>query len=247
MKDNFSSHASTYAQFRPVYPAGLYDFVLRLVSETKLAWDCGCGNGQVAGVLADYFETVEATDISEKQIEFAVRKPNIHYRVAPAEKTNLADESVNLITIAQAIHWFDFEAFYREVHRVSKPGGILAVWCYSLLEINESIDQIIRNFYSDTLGEEYWDAERHFVDEHYQTIPFPFEEIKAPEFSIRVNWGLEHLIGYLNSWSAVQHYIRKNGENPVDLIEDVLKKAWGEQEILSIKFPLFTRIGKSKE
>lgn len=246
LKDNFSSQASTYARFRPVYPPELYEFLLSLVQDRAIAWDCGCGNGQVAGVLAEYFDQVEATDISQKQLEHAIQKPNIHYQLAPAEKTNLKTGSVNLVTVAQAVHWFNFDAFYSEVNRVSTPGSIIAIWCYSLLTINKPVDEIIMNLYSDTLGDQYWDAERHYIDEHYQTIPFPIEDIPAPEFSIRISWTFDHLIGYLNSWSAVQHYIRKNGENPVTQISSRLKEAWGEQEKLEIEFPLFSRIGRIK-
>jgi ubiquinone/menaquinone biosynthesis C-methylase UbiE len=214
------------------------------VPEKLVAWDCGCGNGQVAGVLAEQFETVEATDISQKQLDHAVQKPNIHYHLAKAEDSGLAGSSVDLITVAQAIHWFDFDAFYREVYRVAKPGAIIAVWCYSLLTISKEIDEIIKDLYAHTLGNEYWDTEREYINEHYQTIPFPFEEITAPEFSIKVNWTLDHLTGYLNSWSAVQHYIKANGKNPIESITSTLRNAWGQKEALQVIFPLYTRMGK---
>ena len=243
-KDNFSAHASVYAQFRPVYPAELYEFLYSLLPEKRIAWDCGCGNGQVAGVLADSFEKVEATDISQKQLDHAVQKPNIHYHLTKAEDSGLAGSSVDLITVAQAIHWFDFDAFYREVYRVGRPGSVIAVWCYSLLTINKEVDEVILRLYSDTLGSEYWDAEREYINEHYQTIPFPFEEITAPEFSIKINWTRDHLTGYLNSWSAVQHYIRKNDINPVQEIVPALKKAWGKADALEAVFPLFSRVGR---
>ena len=244
MKDNFSKQASTYAQFRPVYPPELFEFLLSLVSERHIAWDCGCGNGQVAGVLAEYFDRVEATDISQKQLDHAIRKPNIYYQLAKAEDSGLMAGSVNLITVAQAIHWFNLDSFYREVNRVCKPGSVLAVWCYSLLSVNEETDRVIQHLYADILGDQYWDSESHLIDEHYQTIPFPFEEIAAPEFSIHVNWSLEHLIGYLKSCSAVQHYIQRNGSDPIDQINADLKNAWGKEEILEVKFPLYTRIGR---
>lgn len=208
------------------------------------AWDSGCGNGQVAGVLADHFDNVEATDISEQQLELAIRKPNIHYQLAPAEKTNLKAESISLMTVAQAIHWFDLDKFYREVMRVGKSGSILAVWCYSLLTVNKEINEIIQRLYTETLGDKYWDPERKLIDEHYQTIPFPFEEIEAPAFKIKTIWSLGHLIGYLNSWSAVQKYIRENSDNPVSQITSALKDSWGEEEELEIEFPLFLRIGR---
>jgi len=246
MKDNFSQHAATYAAFRPVYPAELYDFLLSVVPERNRAWDCGCGNGQVAGVLSDYFDQVDATDISQKQLDHAIKKPNINYQLAPAENVNIPRGFINLVTIAQAIHWFNFDAFYEEVDRVCKPGSVIAAWCYSLLTINDKVDQVIQHLYADTLGDQYWDAERRLVEDRYQTIPFPFEEIKAPEFSIRVSWTFEHLIGYLNSWSAVQHFIRDNNENPVEKIIAELRDGWGQTENHEVVFPLFVRVGKIK-
>ena len=246
MKDNFSNHAAAYAAFRPVYPVELYDFLFSLVPERSKAWDCGTGNGQVAGVLSDHFKQVEATDISQKQLDYAIGKSNINYQLAPAGQVNIDPATVDLVTVAQALHWFDFDAFYKEIYRVAKPGSVIAAWCYSLLTVNEKVDQVIQHFYADTLGDQYWDSERRLVDDHYQTIPFPFEEISAPEFSIRVSWTFEHLVGYLNSWSAVQHYIRDNKENPVDLITQELRDGWGETDTLEVVFPLYLRVGKVK-
>lgn len=246
MKDNFSNHAAVYAAFRPVYPVELYHYLLSLVPVRDRAWDCGCGNGQVASVLADYFKQVDATDISQKQLDHAIKKPNINYQLAPAEKVDIAPGSINLVTVAQAIHWFNFEAFYKEVNRVSKPGSVIAVWCYSLLTINDKIDQVIQHLYADTLGDKYWDPERRLVEDRYQTIPFPFDEIKAPEFSIQVSWTFDHMIGYLNSWSAVQHYIRDNNENPVEKIIAELRDGWGQAEDQDAVFPLYLRVGKIK-
>jgi SAM-dependent methyltransferase len=246
MKDNFSRQAANYAAFRPVYPFELYQFLLTLTPERHTAWDCGCGNGQVAVALADHFNLVEATDISQKQLDHAVRKENIHYNQAKAEQSGLETASIDLITVAQAIHWFDFDAFYREVYRVGKPGSVIAVWGYCLLTIDTEVDRLIKELYSVILGEDYWDAERRYIDEQYQTIPFPFEEITSPGFSIIVNWSLDHLTGYLNSWSAVQHYIQKNKVNPVEKMIPDLKKAWGEEESRKVIFPLFTRVGRVK-
>lgn len=246
MKDYFSLHAATYAQFRPVYPKALYDFLLPLVSNKKVAWDCGCGNGQVASRLAEHFEHVEATDLSRKQIHHAIAKTNVEYHIAPAEHTPIESNFVNLITVAQALHWFDMAAFYQEVQRVSANDGIIAVWCYSLMEINSEIDAIIHRLYSETLGAQYWDPARRYIDEHYRTIPFPFEEIKTPDFSISVSWTLPELLGYLASWSAVQHYIQKNDTNPVDIYVQELESAWDGKNTIDIRFPLYLRVGKVK-
>ncbi len=246
MKDYFSSHAATYAQFRPVYPQALYDFLLQLVPNKKVAWDCGCGNGQVANALSNHFEHVEATDLSRKQIHHAITKPNIEYHIAPAEQTPIESNFVNLVTVAQALHWFDIEAFYGEVQRVSTEDAIIAIWCYSLMEINPEVDAIIHRLYSETLGVQYWDPARRFIDEHYKTIPFPFEEIESPDFSIQVSWTLAQVLGYFSSWSAVQHYIQKNNTNPVDLYVQELERAWSGKETMDIKFPLYLRVGKVK-
>ena len=161
MKDNFSSRSAAYAKFRPVYPQQLYNFLLPLVRIKNIAWDCGTGNGQVAQELAKHFEHVYATDLSEKQIANAIAASNIHYNVGAAEKTEFPDQSFDLITVAQAIHWFDFEKFYAEVKRVIKPEGIIAVTGYGLLAIDDAIDKVVQYFYTNVTGA-YWDEEKKF-------------------------------------------------------------------------------------
>ncbi|AFD09442.1 class I SAM-dependent methyltransferase [Solitalea canadensis] len=242
MKDNFSKQSDLYAQFRPTYPPELYDFLLPLVPDVNTAWDCGTGNGQVAAELAGYFEKVYATDISISQLNNAVQKTNIFYSIAPAEHTSFTAQSFDLITVAQAIHWFDFNEFYKEVRRTLKPNGIIAVIGYGLLEINPKLDELINYFYTDIVGK-YWDKERKYIDDNYQTIPFPFNEIPAPKLSVSYKWNVDQLIGYLNTWSAVQHYKDKNNENPVGLIIDELINRCGS-DIFEVKFPTLLRVGK---
>ncbi|MDB5257739.1 MAG: SAM-dependent methyltransferase [Chitinophagaceae bacterium] len=245
MKDLFSSHAEEYQKYRPSYPEELYLFLFTLVSKKETAWDCGTGNGQVAVVLAHYFEHVYATDLSEKQLQQAPSVSNIHYKIEPAEQTSFPDHLFDLITVAQAIHWFDFNLFYKEVRRTLKPEGIVAVMGYGLLRTEDSINLIIDHFYTQIIGP-YWDTERRYIDEQYQTIPFPFEEIKAPAFNHTVEWNLHQLIGYLNTWSAVRFYEKKEQLNPLSLIEEQLGKAWGAaNKTKSITFPILLRIGKA--
>lgn len=242
MKDNFSKQAKHYAQFRPDYPIALYDFLLPLVQEKGCAWDAGTGNGQVAAVLANYFDKVIATDISEKQLTYAIQKPNIVYKVENAASADFAAQSLDLITVAQAIHWFDFEAFYQVVKKALKPTGILAVMGYALIEVeNQAIHSIIKRFYTEILGG-YWDAERHYIDMHYETIPFPFIQLETPHFYSQYKWSFEQMIGFLSTWSAVQHYIQKNKENPIDIIFGALKAAW-KDELESVRFPILCRVG----
>lgn len=241
-KDNFSTQANAYSRYRPYYPAEMIDYIVSFATGRQHALDVATGNGQVAAALATYFEKVYGTDISEKQLENATPVDNVTYRKEPAEHTNFEAASFDLITVGQGIHWFDFNAFYKEVNRLLKPGGILAVLGYGLFSTNVASDKILRHLYSEILGD-YWDTERRYLDEDYKTIPFPFEEIPVKQFTNNFTWTFEQLTGYLETWSAVQHYIKKNNENPVDIIRDELKETW-EQSDRSVTYPLLLRIGK---
>lgn len=243
MKDNFSSQSDQYAKYRLSYPLEFFEYIYSLVPNTQCAWDCGTGNGQVAFELAKNFDTVYATDISQQQLSNALQAPNINYSVQPAESTNFSNQQFDLITIAQAIHWFDFEKFYSEVKRTAKHNAVICAVGYEKVDVSENVNTIIENLYSNTLGD-YWDKERKYIDEQYATIPFPFEEIKPPLFEITVQWTVEHLIGYLNTWSAVKHFIRKNGYNPVDTIKNSIEQNWGTQRVLETRFPLIIRLGR---
>ncbi|WP_421942171.1 class I SAM-dependent methyltransferase [Pedobacter sp.] len=243
MKDNFSAQSAEYAIYRPTYPKALYDYLLSLVMDKKAAWDCATGNGQVARVLAQHFEKVYATDISEKQLSQALKVPNIYYRVEPAEQVSAVADSFDLITVAQAIHWFNFEAFYAEVKRTLKPDGLFAVIGYGLMNIDKKVDQEVFKLYEDILGK-YWDPERRYIEEGYKTIPFPFEEIVAPHFQIKTTWNFKQLIGYLNTWSSLQHYKKANDRNPLEYMFTALKEAWGNDAEKEVRFPILLRIGR---
>ncbi len=243
VKDNFSVRSSGYAKFRPVYPQEMADWLMNQVTERKNAWDCGTGNGQFAGLLSGGFQKVYATDISTQQINNAVRKKNIFYFKTPAEKTAFPVEFFNLVTVAQAIHWFNFDEFYQEVRRTAAPGAVLAVPGYSLLNIDRETDRIIRKFYEEQTGP-YWDAERKYIDDDYKTIPFPFEEIKAPAFKMEFEWDLDRLTGYIQTWSGVQHFIKAKGFDPVPELRNQLFQSWKPGEIKKVRFPLLLRVGK---
>ncbi len=242
MKDRFSSQSSLYARYRPGYPPALFDYILSFVAERSAAWDCATGNGQTATVLAKYFSTVIATDISSNQLANAVRLPNIFYSVQPATTTNIANESIDLITVSQAIHWFEFDAFYREVNRVAKYDAVLAVWGYSLLKINEAADKILEEYHFKTLAG-YWDAERKYLDDGYRNIPFPFKKIATPQFAIEQSWSLEDLEGYLNTWSALQRYMAVQHLNPVPELVSKIRPHWGPDPVQKIKFPIHLLLG----
>jgi len=244
MKDNFSTQAKGYSQYRPYYPQEMIDHIVSFVGNKDAALDVATGNGQVAGALANYFKTVYGTDISQKQLDNAVKADNIIYKEERAEVTTFGDSQFDLITVAQAIHWFDFDTFYKEIYRILKPDGIFAVLGYGLFSANGDAGKLLNHFYYDITGP-YWDAERRYLDENYTTIPFPFEELETKCFTNQFTWTFEQLTGYLETWSAVQHYIKKNGTNPVDLVREELKGYW-EKSDREVTFPLLLRIGRLK-
>lgn len=242
-KDYFSSHAGIYAAFRPSYPKALYDFIFSHLSGKTTAWDCATGNGQVAQYLCQHFGKVYATDISQQQLDQAFRAPNIFYSVSPAEKTSFADHQFDLITVAQALHWFDPSSFYREVQRTGKPGSLLAVWGYANLTVDTAIDKLFYDFYENTVGP-YWDEARKLVENEYRDIPFPFEQIPAPRFHIQVKWTRDQFCGYLTSWSATQKFIRTHQENPVVAFRESLAPYWKPDEQKNVTFPVFMKLGR---
>ena len=242
MNDNFSKQSDIYAKYRPGYPQALYDFILNQLANKEAAWDCGTGNGQAAKELSKAFTEVFATDISQKQIDKAVQADNIFYSVQPAEQTNFPDSGFDLVTVAQALHWFRFDEFYKEVKRVTKPGGIFAGWTYSLLRITGEINTLIEDHHYNIL-DGYWDDERKYVDDEYRSIPFPFAKIMAPAFTIEFNWTIEELEGYLNTWSALQKFITKNNYNPVNELIKRIKPHW-KQERMKIIFPVHLLLGR---
>jgi ubiquinone/menaquinone biosynthesis C-methylase UbiE len=243
-KDHFSGHAACYQQFRPNYPAPLFAYLASLGPAHDLAWDCATGNGQAAVALAPFFSSVIATDFSAQQIDQAPRDAKVRYLVAPADKAPIEAGSVDLVTVAQALHWFDLGAFYAEVRRVAKPGGTLAVWCYEMHHITPEIDAIVRRLYSDIVGP-YWPPERRIVEEGYRTLAFPFEELAPPPFEMVHSWDLEHVMGYFGSWSSTQRYRKQVGKDPLALIADDLKAAWGDPEqTREVVWPLNLRVGR---
>jgi ubiquinone/menaquinone biosynthesis C-methylase UbiE len=242
---HFGENPEKYREFRPNYPIALYDYLASLTIKHELAWDCGTGNGQAAVALADYYKKVIATDVSQEQLSAAIKKENVVYECCPCDQSILANHSSDLITIAQALHWFPFESFYTEVRRVAKPGSMIAAWCYSLGKINENIDQVVERLYTEILGDDYWPPERRYIDNAYQTIPFPFEKIVTPKFTMTKSYNFTEFMGYLNTWSAVKEYNKRHQQNPLDLIFFDLKHAWVDVQCQrTMEWPIHLLIGK---
>lgn len=244
-KDHFSGHAAQYARFRPHYPRSLFEYLAKIAPARERAWDCATGNGQAAIGLAEYFGEVIATDASAQQITNAEPRSNIIYRAAAAEASGLETARVDLVTVAQALHWFDRTAFFREVNRVLQPRGVIAVWAYTLLKITTEIDEVVDHFYYETT-DPFWPPERAIVDDGYRAIEFPFQELTPPSFELEENWTLDQLLGYLRTWSATQRFIKERGFDPVTNLESDLLPKWGKREqTRAVRWPLHLRVGIS--
>lgn len=225
--DHFSGHAIEYARYRPDYPEALFEWLSGIAPSRRLAWDCATGSGQAAAALARHFARVVATDASPLQIRHARPAPGVLYAVAAAESAPLGSASVALVTVAQALHWFDRERFWSEVARVLLPSGVVAVWFYDLLHVAPEIDEVVQRLYRDVVGP-YWPAERRLVEAGYGGLEFPFDEIEAPPFTMEKRWSLADLRGYLGTWSASRRYVEARGEDPILRVERSLAEAWGD-------------------
>jgi ubiquinone/menaquinone biosynthesis C-methylase UbiE len=241
-KDHFSSVSGNYAEFRPRYPEALYRWLVAHAPGRRSVWDCACGSGQASIDLAESFAQVTATDLSAQQLREAPAHARIEYRVALAEDSQLPAASQDLVTAAQALHWFDCERFYAEVRRVLRPNGLLAVWSYSVCTLEvAAADALLQEFYAHTVGP-YWPPERHHVESGYQSLPFPQPELAAPEFAMTLRWTLDQLVGYLGSWSATSRYIKARGLDPLPALRSQLQMHWQSADgRLGIMWPLKVR------
>jgi ubiquinone/menaquinone biosynthesis C-methylase UbiE len=237
VKDNFSKQSAGYSIYRPGYPETLYEFILSHTPARKFALDVATGNGQVAAALSNHFEKVFAIDISEKQLSHSIQKSNIIYSIARAEHTGI-DEKVDLVTVGQAAHWFELKAFYKEAQRIINPGSMLALFGYQLPTIDAAVDAVIEEFYNGLLGS-FWDPERKLVDEGYESLYFPFKKMEHPKFEMNYSWTCDQLLGFLGTWSAVQHYKNKHDADPIDLFKERIAETWGKTENKKITFPVF--------
>lgn len=243
-KDHFSRQSKGYGEFRPDYPNDLYQHLSDLCTGYDLAWDCATGTGQAARGLSNFFTHIIATDASEKQILNASGPANITFRVAEAQRSGLETSSVDLVMVAQALHWFSHDDFFMEVKRVLKPDGILAAWTYHLLQIEPEIDKIIQKFDQDIVGQ-YWPKERQLVRERYSSITFPFNEISMSPYNMTSSWALDELVGYLRTWSSVVRYKADRGRDPLEEIIPDLRVLWGDVAVQkSVQWPLTIRAGR---
>lgn len=240
----FDLLAKQYTNYRPTYPQNLFQSLAQLCIRRDAALDCGCGNGQATTALAKFFKKVIGSDASKEQIELAAQAPNVEYLVSPAEQLALPDQSIDLLTVSNAVHWFDLNAFYKEVSRVLKHDGIVAVWCYGRFETSSGFTQAADKIVYDPL-EGKWAAALDFVWQGYTNLPFPFEEIEFPKCEIRFDLNLEELLGYISSWSAVGGLRVNERQQYLQQAKESLKSIWPtRQDRYEFIIPLSIRVGQ---
>jgi ubiquinone/menaquinone biosynthesis C-methylase UbiE len=241
---DYSPYAKQYAESRPQYPEELFKYLSDLSPGHNVAWDCATGNGQAAMSLAGYFERVIASDMSLSQIQNAASQKQINYFVAHSENAGLKSHSIDLLTVASAVHWFNLEKFFSEAVRVLKPGGILAVWTYHVGHVEPPFQKLFYNFYTDVLSS-YFNQGARLVDRKYTDLKLPGKQIESENLFVSVDWNLTALLNFIESWSGIQQYRVAKGNDPVELIEKELKELWGEPEsVHNIRWPLYLRISR---
>jgi SAM-dependent methyltransferase len=241
-KDHFSGHASSYARYRPDYPGELFDYLASLTPRHAVALDCATGSGQAAVGLAKHFDCVVATDGSVSQLRNAQAHPHVAYLANLAEQPALRDGIVDLAAPAQAFHWFDHARFHREMRRVLRADGVLALWTYGLANVAPPIDAIVKHYYDEIVGP-HWPPERRHVENAYRDLPFPWRELTAPQFQLHLDWDLDDFIGYVGTWSATQRYTKVSGTDPLPALRAEIAPLWGTGP-RPVVWPLHLRTGK---
>lgn len=245
-QDHFSRDPAAYARYRPRYPEALFDWLARLPASRRLAWDCATGSGQAATMLATHFDHVVGSDASSAQLRAATRSPHVDYLASLAEASALCAGRVDLITVAQAVHWIDLPRFCAEVGRVAAPGAALAVWAYTRPRASPAIDTVIDRFHDETVGA-FWPAERRLVEEGYRSLVIPMHDVDAPSFAIEAELTVPELLGYLRTWSAVGKYLSVHGRDPVVELAPELAACWGAPGTSRrVTWPLFVRAGRCR-
>jgi len=242
--DHFSGLAADYRRFRPAYPPALFEYLAKLAPGRETAWDCGTGSGQAATGLARHFKRVVGTDASLQQVSRAPPGPGVYYLCCLAEAPALAENCADLVSIAQALHWFKPDPFFQAVKRVLRPQGVIAAWTYQLFTISPAIDEIIRRLH-DVVLEADWPPERRHVDNGYRELSFPFQEVKAPQFAMHARWEQSQVLGYLNTWSGVDRYRKRTGKDPLESVARDIQLEWPTGSgRLEVRWPLSLRVGR---
>ena len=244
--DLFSEVSDCYRLIRPHYPEALFARCADLAPARVQAWDCATGNGQAAVGLTPFFDRIQATDASATQIAHAIAHERIVYSVAPAESSGLPAASVDLVTVAQALHWLDRPRFYAEARRVMKPDGIIAVFGYTWFYISPELDALIDELLLRPAAP-YWLPNSQLLWDGFRTVEFPFEELPPPRLAIHLHWNLEQVLRYYLSSSGPRAAIKALGEKFLRAAEQRLREAWGNPtRTLPVVMPLGIRLGRNR-
>ena len=237
-KDHFSAVAADYASARPDYPAALFDWIAQAAPSTGQAWEAGCGSGQATRDLARHFARVFATDPSAAQVAQARGPANVRFAVEPGERCSLPDASVDVVCVAQALHWFERDAFFAECVRVLRPGGVLVAWGYQDLIVPADLHAANEAFQAAIHG--YWPPERVLIDEAYAGFDWPFPAVEAPPFQLVAQWTLPRMLGYFSSYSASKRCREATGQDPVSAHAPAFAAAWGDPDAArTMRWPMF--------
>lgn len=242
-RDHFSDRPRDYAAHRPGYPAALVDWLASLPARRDLALDAGCGSGQLSTLLGDRFARVIAIDASAPQLAEASPHARVEYRVARAEDTGLDDATVDLLTVAQAAHWFDVDAFHREARRIVRPGGAVAWISYGVVELDGPAAEVLRAIRAEVAS--FWPPERRHVESGYRTLDFRFDELDAPPLAIRLPWTADDFANYVETWSATKRAADERGAEIVARFRRDIREAWGDPaQRRDVTWPLVVRAGR---
>ena len=237
----YGHYADRYAAFRPTYPNALFEAIYEHVDRFDFALDCATGTGQAAQVLSRRFEKVLAFDNSARQIEHA--QEGFWRMVSSAEVVPVRGCSVDLITVAQAVHWFDLEKFWPETHRVAHKEAVLAIWGYGFFKVDPAVDEVVMRELRSRV-DRYWGSGNLILLDEYRTITFPFDELPAPKLDMVEHWTLDRLLAYLSTWSALNRYDHEHGPGLLEHVRSELRKAWPGDEPREVRMPITMRIGR---
>jgi ubiquinone/menaquinone biosynthesis C-methylase UbiE len=240
--DHFSSVAAKYAAYRPVYPLALVD-LLADQSPGGVAWDIGCGSGQLSTALAERFTHVIATDPAQAQLDAASPHPRVEYRCAPAEASGLPADSVDLAVAAQAAHWFDWPRFLAEVERVARRGALVALVSYGNMVVDGDAGAELARYYVDDAGP-YWPPERAHVENGYRDLTMPWPAVTAPPIHMVARWTRDEVVGYVSTWSATAKLVAKVGPAPFEAMAARLAEVWPENEPRVVRWPLVVKLAR---
>ena len=241
----FADKSDLYAASRSQYPRELFSFITDLVVQHNAAWDCATGNGQAAVGVAETFDLVQATDIRQQQITHSLTRNNIHYSVCCAEKTAFVDNQFDLVTVAQALHWFDFDKFWPEVNRVLKPDGVFCTFAYIWCEVSPVIDIAVEG-YIKRIDAPYWASNNKLVWDSYKGVEFPFAQIGTPKFTLQNLWGFQLFMNYIHTWSATRRCIEVKGIEFFERAKLQIVREWGDpKEKRLVTSPLTVMAGRN--